>query len=57
MARLGSWIKAQPEGIYVEPADEWIDPSNYVIFAGLHLSKPHENVMDIEMIFVRGLAI
>ena len=27
------------------------------IFAGLHLSKPHENVMDIEMIFVRGLAI
>jgi len=27
MARLGSWIKAQPEGIYVEPADAWIDPS------------------------------
>ena len=27
MARLGSWIKAQPEGIYVVPADAWIDPS------------------------------
>jgi len=27
MARLGSWIKAQAEGIYVEPADAWIDPS------------------------------
>jgi putative mRNA 3-end processing factor len=27
MARLGSWIKARPEGIYVEPADAWIDPS------------------------------
>src|SRR3954449_5953641 len=27
MARLGSWIKAEAEGIYVEPADAWIDPS------------------------------
>ncbi|HEX6072671.1 MAG TPA: DNA ligase-associated DEXH box helicase, partial [Sphingomicrobium sp.] len=27
MARLGSWIKAQPEGIYVQPAEAWIDPS------------------------------
>jgi len=27
------------------------------IFAGLHLSKPHENAMDIGMIFVLGLAI
>lgn len=27
MARLGSWIKPHPEGIYVEPADAWIDPS------------------------------
>ena len=27
MARLGSWIKACPEGIYVRPADAWIDPS------------------------------
>jgi len=27
MARLGSWIKAKPEGIYVAPADAWIDPS------------------------------
>ena len=26
------------------------------IFAGLHLSKPHENAMDIGMIFVLGLA-
>jgi putative mRNA 3-end processing factor len=28
MARLGSWIKAHPEGIYVQPADAWIDPSS-----------------------------
>jgi putative mRNA 3-end processing factor len=27
MARLGSWIEAFPEGIYVRPADAWIDPS------------------------------
>src|SRR4029078_6716943 len=27
MSRLGSWIKAHPEGIYVAPADAWIDPS------------------------------
>src|SRR4051812_25529646 len=27
MARLGSWIKSQPEGIYIEPAGAWIDPS------------------------------
>src|SRR3954467_9946513 len=27
MARLGSWIKACAEGIYVRPADAWIDPS------------------------------
>ena len=27
MARLGSWVKAEPEGIYVAPADAWIDPS------------------------------
>src|SRR5437763_5046943 len=27
MARLGSWIHSHPEGIYVEPADAWIDPS------------------------------
>ena len=27
MARLGSWIKSHPEGIYVRPADAWIDPS------------------------------
>src|SRR5579859_6832638 len=27
MTRLGSWIKARAEGIYVEPADAWIDPS------------------------------
>src|SRR6202008_1679620 len=27
MARLGSWIEAHPEGIYVRPADAWIDPS------------------------------
>ena len=27
MARLGSWIEPCPEGIYVRPADAWIDPS------------------------------
>ena len=27
MARLGSWIEFHPEGIYVRPADAWIDPS------------------------------
>ena len=27
------------------------------IFSGLHLSKPHENAMDIGMIFIVGLAI
>ena len=28
MARLGSWIEAHPEGIYVPAADAWIDPSS-----------------------------
>jgi putative mRNA 3-end processing factor len=27
MARLGSWIEPQPDGIYVRAADAWIDPS------------------------------
>ena len=27
MARLGSWIEPCPEGIYVRPADAWVDPS------------------------------
>lgn len=27
MARLGSWIEPHPEGIFVAPADVWIDPS------------------------------
>ena len=27
MAALGSWIQPHPEGIYVAPADVWIDPS------------------------------
>ncbi|MBA3669896.1 MAG: DNA ligase-associated DEXH box helicase, partial [Sphingomonas sp.] len=27
MARLGSWIEPSPEGIYVKPADAWVDPS------------------------------
>jgi putative mRNA 3-end processing factor len=27
MARLGSWIEPFSEGIYVSPADAWIDPS------------------------------
>jgi len=26
MARLGSWIEPFPEGLYVKPADAWIDP-------------------------------
>jgi putative mRNA 3-end processing factor len=27
MARLGSWIEPFPEGIYIRPADAWVDPS------------------------------
>ena len=27
MPRLGSWIEPSPEGIYVRPADAWVDPS------------------------------
>jgi putative mRNA 3-end processing factor len=27
VTRLGSWIEPFPEGIYVRPADAWIDPS------------------------------
>ncbi|HEV8408702.1 MAG TPA: ligase-associated DNA damage response exonuclease, partial [Sphingomicrobium sp.] len=27
MARLGSWIESHPEGIYVRPAETWIDPT------------------------------
>lgn len=27
MARLGHWIEPHPEGIFVPPADVWIDPS------------------------------
>ncbi|MGS1015768.1 ligase-associated DNA damage response exonuclease [Allosphingosinicella humi] len=27
MARLGSWIEPFPEGIYVKPADAWVDPA------------------------------
>ena len=27
MTRLGSWIESQADGIYVRPADAWIDPS------------------------------
>ena len=26
MARLGNWIEPFPEGIYVKPADAWVDP-------------------------------
>jgi putative mRNA 3-end processing factor len=28
MARLGSWIEPNPDGIYVRPADAWIDPAS-----------------------------
>ncbi|HEY7809147.1 MAG TPA: ligase-associated DNA damage response exonuclease [Allosphingosinicella sp.] len=27
MARLGSWIEPFPEGIFISPADAWVDPS------------------------------
>ena len=27
MARLGDWLEPHPHGIYVKPADAWIDPS------------------------------
>jgi putative mRNA 3-end processing factor len=30
MARLGDWITPHPHGIYVAPADAWIDPSQPV---------------------------
>jgi len=30
MPRLGAWIDPRPEGIYVKPADAWIDPSRPV---------------------------
>ena len=30
MPRLGSWIEPFPEGIYVRPADAWIDPARPV---------------------------
>jgi putative mRNA 3-end processing factor len=30
MARLGSWIEPQPQGIYIPAADAWIDPSQPV---------------------------
>ena len=30
MARLGDWLEPHPHGIYVRPADAWIDPSEPV---------------------------
>jgi putative mRNA 3-end processing factor len=27
MPRLGSWIEPFPEGLYIKPADAWVDPS------------------------------
>ena len=27
MARLGSWIEPFPEGLYIRPADAWVDPN------------------------------
>jgi putative mRNA 3-end processing factor len=27
MARIGSWIEPFPEGLYIRPADAWVDPS------------------------------
>ena len=27
MTRLGDWLEPHPHGIYVKPADAWIDPS------------------------------
>jgi len=30
MARLGNWIEPFPEGIFVKPADAWVDPSKAV---------------------------
>jgi putative mRNA 3-end processing factor len=27
VSQLGAWIEPHPEGIYVRPADAWIDPS------------------------------
>ena len=51
MATLGSWIKPHPTGIYVEPGDFWIDPSepaaNALVTHGHadHARAGHEHVM------------
>ena len=50
MARLGSWIAPFSEGIYVKPADAWIDPSRPKPRAlvthghGDHARSGHESV-------------
>ncbi|MEE4349850.1 MAG: ligase-associated DNA damage response exonuclease [Pacificimonas sp.] len=50
MATLGSWIKPHPTGIYVEPGDFWIDPSEAVANALVthghadHARSGHEHV-------------
>jgi len=51
MPRFGSWIEPFPEGIYVRPADVWIDPSRPTPFALVthghadHARGGHEKVM------------
>jgi putative mRNA 3-end processing factor len=50
MARLGSWIEPFPEGIYIRPADAWVDPAVPKARAlvthghGDHARGGHENV-------------
>ena len=50
MVRLGSWIEPFPEGIYVAPADAWVDPSQPKARALVthghadHARGGHENV-------------
>ena len=51
MPTLGSWIKPHPTGIYVEPGDFWIDPSQPVDLALVthghadHARSGHRHVM------------
>ena len=51
MATLGNWIKPHPTGIYVEPGDFWIDPSEPALNALVthghadHARAGHEHVM------------
>ena len=42
MARLGSWIEPTPQGVYVAPADAWVDPSVPKPQALMHWCMTHQ---------------